>query len=303
MPRLLPPTLPPPKELLAAAVRAVRRILREHFPGTAAELAYYGLLSTVPCIAAFVGILGLLGSDPETTEAITKIVREGASTEAGEAARDAARHVLDRDGAAGVALGAGLVTTLWVASIYLAAFRRAVHRVHGKDPGSAWRARPLQMGLTFLGLLLLALAAIVLAVTKRLVREIGQAAGAEDATVAVWSLARWPLLLFLVALVTAGLYSLAPRNRRRRVPAVSVGAVVAVLVWLVSSVGFEVWVGNFADYDATYGALAGAVAFAVWLWISNLALLFGMVLDLELSSVPEGRARGRAARAAAGGRS
>jgi membrane protein len=228
-------------------------------------------------------------------------VREGASTEAGETAQDAARHVLDRDGAAGVALGAGVVTTLWVASVYLAAFRRAAYRVHGADPGPAWRVRPLQMGLTFLGLVVLAVVAIVLAVTKRLVREIGQVMGAEDTTVAIWSLARWPLVFSLAVLVTAGLYSLAPRKARPRAWAPSVGSVAAVLVWLLSSVGFEVWVGNFADYDATYGALAGAVAFAVWLWISNLALLFGMVLDLELSPAPKSGAPERPARAATGG--
>jgi membrane protein len=276
-------------------------MLREHLTGTAAELAYYGLLSTVPCITAFVGILGLLGSDPETTDAIARIVREGASTEAGEAAQDAARHVLDRNGAAGVALGAGVLTTLWVASIYLAAFRRAAYRVHRADPGPAWRVRPLQMGLTFLGLVVLALVAIVLALTERLVREIGQASGAEDATVAIWSLARWPLVLLLVVLVTAGLYRLAPRTGPPGVQALTVGSVAAVLVWLLSSVGFEVWVGNFANYDATYGALAGAVAFAVWLWISNLALLFGMVLDLELSTASKGGAPKRPARAATGG--
>jgi membrane protein len=276
-------------------------MLREHFTGTAAELAYYGLLSTVPCIAAFVGILGLLGSDPETTDAIARIVREGASAEAGEAAQDAARHVLDRNGAAGVALGVGVLTTLWVASIYLAAFRRAAYRVHSADPGPAWRVRPLQMGLTFLGLVVLALVVIVLALTERLVREIGQAAGAEAATVAIWSLAHWPLVLLLVVLVTAGLYRLAPRTGPPGVQALTVGSVAAVLVWLLASVGFEVWVGNFADYDATYGALAGAVAFAVWLWISNLALLFGMVLDLELSTAPNGGAPKRPARAATGG--
>jgi membrane protein len=77
-----------------------------------------------------------------------------------------------------------------------------------------------------------------------------------------------------------------------------VGSLAAVLVWLLSSVGFKVWVGNFADYDVTYGALAGAVAFAVWLWISNLALLFGMVLDLELSCAPESGGPGRPTRAA-----
>ena len=101
-------------------------------------------------------------------------------------------------------------------------------------------------------------------------------------------------------LATAGLYKLAPGKRRRGVRAVSVGAVAAVLVWLLSSVGFEVWLANFADYDATYGALAGAVAFAFWLWISNLALLFGMMLDLELSPDPEGGGLGRPAGAAAG---
>ncbi|MGH2994655.1 MAG: YhjD/YihY/BrkB family envelope integrity protein [Solirubrobacterales bacterium] len=140
--------LPSPKELLVAAVRAVRRMLREHFTGTAAELAYYGLLSAVPSIAAFVGIVGLLGSDPGTTEAITEVVREGASTEAGEAAREAARRVVEDDGGAGVALGVGVVTTLWVASIYLAAFRRAAYRLHGADPGPAWRARLEAAGLS-----------------------------------------------------------------------------------------------------------------------------------------------------------
>jgi membrane protein len=266
-------------------------MLREHFTGTAAELAYYGLLSAVPCIAGFVGILALLGSDPETTEAIRQIIQEGASTEAGDAAQEAARHVLERDAAAGLALALGVVTTLWVASIYLAAFRRAAHRAYGVDPGPAWRARPLQMGLTFLGLVALALIAILLAVTKRLVREIGRVSGAEDLTVAIWSIARWPLVLLVVVLITAGLYSLAPRERRTGAWGLSVGSVAAVLVWLLSSVGFEIWVTNFADYDATYGALAGAVAFAVWLWISNLALLFGMVLDLELSAETASPAR------------
>lgn len=268
--------------LLTAAVLAVRRILREHFTGTAAELAYYGLLSAAPCIAAFVGILGLLGSNPETAEAIAAIVGQGVSPEAGGAAQDTIRQVLDRDGAAGVALGVGAATTLWVGSIYLAAFRRAAHRVHRADPGPAWRMRPLQMALTFLGLVTLALVALVLAVTTRLVREIGQAVGAEDATVTIWSLGRWPLVLLLALSATAGLYRLVPRTARPQ-GLLSIGSVAAALAWLVSSVGFQIWVTNFADYDATYGALAGAVAFAVWLWISNLALLFGMVLDLELA--------------------
>ena len=254
----------------------------EHFTGTAAELAYYGLLSAVPCVAAFVGILGLLGSHPATTEAVDEIVREGGgSIDFAGVAADAAQGVVEGNGAAGLALGAGLLTTLWVASIYLAAFHRAAYRVHGADPVAAWKARPLQLVLTFLSLLLLAVVALALMATERIMRAIGEAVGAEDATVTIWSIGRWPLTLALLVVMIAALYNLAPGDSRPR-GLFSAGSVAAVLLWLVASVGFEVWVAEFASYDATYGTLAGVIAFAIWLWISNLALLFGLVLDLEL---------------------
>lgn len=267
-------------------------MLREHYTGAAAELAYYGLLSSIPATAVFVGIIGLLGSHPETTEAITEIVGEGGSIEAAGAAGDAVRGVVERDGAAGVALGAGLLTTLWVASIYLSAFRRAAYRVYGADPGPTWRARPTQMLVTFLSLLLLAIVVLALAVTKRLMRAIGHAVGAEDATVTLWSIGRWPLTLALLVVMVAALYNLAPRDGGRRRRSHSVGSVAAVFAWLLASVGFQIWVSTFASYDATYGALAGTIAFAIWLWISNLALLFGLVLDMELDgSDPSRRLR------------
>ena len=258
-------------------------MLREQLTGTAAELAYYSLLSSMPCVAAFVGILGLLGSDPETTEAITTIVRGGASPEAASIAREAARAVVERTEASGIALGAGLLTTLWVASIYLTAFRRAAYRVHGSDPGSAWRARPFQVLIIFFSLLLLALVALGLTVTKRIVTEIGDALGAPDATVMVWSIGRWGLTLLVLITMISALYKLAPSEPGSRPRRFTLGSITALILWLVASVGFEVWVRKFSDYDATYGALAGAIAFAVWLWISNVALLFGMVFDIELA--------------------
>ena len=132
-------------------------------------------------------------------------------------------------------------------------------------------------------------------------QAIGEAAGAEDATVTIWSIGRWPLTLALLVVMIAALYNLAPGDSRPR-GLFSAGSVAAVLVWLVASVGFEVWVAEFASYDATYGTLAGVIAFAVWLWISNLALLFGLVLDLELRAArSEGNPAGHDG-AGAGGR-
>jgi membrane protein len=259
-------------------------MFRDDFTGTAAELAYYGLLSAIPSITAFVGILGLLGSHPETTEAIQEIARRGSSIEAAGVAGDAARGVVDKDGASGLALGAGLLTTVWVASIYLAAFRGAAYRVHGEDPGSAWAARPLQMLLTFVGLVALAILAMALTVTKSIMTAVGKAVGAQDATVTLWSVGRWPLALVLLIAMTAALYRLAPHEGEGRRRVFTVGSVVAVVTGLAATASFEIWVANFASYDVTYGTLAGAIAFVIWLWISNLALLFGMVLDMELQS-------------------
>ena len=257
-------------------------MLREYFTGSAAELSYYGLLSAVPCIAVFVGLVGLLGHDPETTNAIERVASDGASREAGAVARDAAEGVVNRDSGAGIALGAGVLTSLWVASLYVSAFRRAAYRVRRADPGPSWRARPLQVLLTFAGLFALALAAVTLVVTERIVRELGEVVGAEDTTVTIWSLARWPLTLLVLVLLIAGLYDLGPREGRGWRGILSVGAVAALVVWVVASAAFEVWLGTFANYDVTYGGLAGVAAFAVWMWMSNLALLFGMVLDVEL---------------------
>ena len=270
------------RELAEASWRAVRRMLRERFTGSAAELSYYGLLSAVPCLAMLVALIGLLGSDPETTDAIERVAREGASSEAGEVARDAAHGVVDRQSRAGLALGAGLLTTLWVASLYVSAFRCVAYDVRRVDPGSSLRARPLQVLLTFAGLLALAIAALALAVTQRIMRELGQAVGAEDATVTIWSIVRWPLTLIVLVFLIAGLYNLGPDDRKGWRGLLSVGALAALVVWLVASVGFDLWVSTFANYDVTYGGLAGVAAFVVWLWISNLALLFGLVLDMEL---------------------
>jgi membrane protein len=62
----------------------------------------------------------------------------------------------------------------------------------------------------------------------------------------------------------------------------SVGAVVAILVWVLASVAFAFYVSTFGSYNKTYGSLAGAVVGLLWLWITNIALLFGAELDSEL---------------------
>ena len=98
----------------------------------------------------------------------------------------------------------------------------------------------------------------------------------------IWNIARWPLVLIFVTLAIATLYYAAPNVQQPKFRWISVGAGVAILVWVVASVLFGFYVSNFGSYNKTYGALAGVIVFLLWLWITNLALLFGAELDAEL---------------------
>jgi membrane protein len=111
---------------------------------------------------------------------------------------------------------------------------------------------------------------------------IGDAIGLGDTTVLVWDIAKWPVLLAVVVLIVALLYYTTPNVKQPKFRWVSVGAVLAILTWALLSAAFGFYVANFSSYDKTYGTLGGAIVFLLWLWLTNLALLFGAELDAEL---------------------
>src|SRR5204863_2815773 len=100
--------------------------------------------------------------------------------------------------------------------------------------------------------------------------------------VVAWDWAKWPVLAVIVMVVVALLYYATPNVRFTRFRIISVGSFVAILVWLVASVGFAFYVANFGSYNKTYGSIAGVVIGLLWIWITNVALLFGAELDAEL---------------------
>jgi membrane protein len=100
--------------------------------------------------------------------------------------------------------------------------------------------------------------------------------------VLVWQVAKWPVLLAVVVMIVALLYYATPNVRQPRFRWVSVGAALAIVVWIALSAAFGFYLANFSSYDKTYGALGGVIAFLLWLWLTNVALLFGAELDSEL---------------------
>jgi len=185
--------------------------------------------------------------------------------------------------AAGIALVTGLLGAVWSASGYIGAFGRAMNRIYEIDEGRpVWKLRPLQLVLTVAGLVLAAAAAVMLAVSGPIAEAVGDAIGAGSIAVAAWNIAKWPVIGICVVLAVAVLYYATPNVKQPKFRWISIGAGFAIIAWLVASVLFGLYVANFGSYNKTYGALAGVIVFLLWLWITNLALLFGAELDAEL---------------------
>jgi membrane protein len=113
-------------------------------------------------------------------------------------------------------------------------------------------------------------------------KHIGDALGLGSTAVLIWEIAKWPVLLVIFALMLAVLYQAAPNVRHGGFRWLSPGAALAVVVWVVASALFAVYVANFGSYNKTYGSLAAVIIFLVWMWISNLAILLGAEFDAEL---------------------
>jgi membrane protein len=122
----------------------------------------------------------------------------------------------------------------------------------------------------------------MIAISGPIAKAVGQAIGLGSTAQMVWAVARWPVILLFVILAVAILYYATPNVRQPKFRWLSIGSAVAIIGWALASVGFGFCVTNFGSYDKTYGALAGVIVFLLWIWITNVALLFGAELDAEL---------------------
>jgi membrane protein len=145
-----------------------------------------------------------------------------------------------------------------------------------------WKTIPVRLGITLFTVVCLVVGLVIIVATGSVADQLGTTLGIGSTAVTIWEIAKWPVLLIIFVLMLAVLYSAAPNVRHGGFRWISPGAVVAVLVWLIASGLFAVYVANFSSYNKTYGSLAAVIVFLVWLWISNLSILLGVEVDAEL---------------------
>ena len=276
-----------PSKLPARSWRAVLRrtgkeLLDDELADRAAALTYYGVLSLFPALLVMVSLLGVVGQ--RATDKILDNIGDLAPGPARDILRDAVVQLGDSGGTGSVLAIVGLLAALWSASGYVAAFIRTSNAVYDLPEGRpVWKLTPLRLALTVTLMLMLAASALIVVFTGPLAERAGRAVGFGDAAIALWGVAKWPVLLLLVVLMIALLYWAAPNVRGSGFHWISPGSVLATLVWLAASAGFALYAANFGSYNKTYGTLAGAIVFLVWLWLTNLAILLGLEFDAELA--------------------
>jgi membrane protein len=272
----------------ATLKRTIQEFQDDNLMDWAAALTYYSVLALFPGLVVLVAILGLAGQHPQTTDALLEIVEDIGPASAVDTFRGPIEGVVKSSGGAGALLGFGLLGAIWSASGYVGAFIRASNAIYEVEEGRPfWKRRPLQIAITLAMVLLLAVLAVAIVLTGPLARAVGDVIGLGSTAVTIWSIAKWPVIVLVVMGMFAVLYYVAPNVRQPKLRWVTPGGVVAVLVWLAASGGFALYVSNFGSYDKTYGSLGGVVVFLVWLWLANLALLFGAELDAELERARE----------------
>jgi membrane protein len=228
-----------------------------------------------------VSILGLVGDS--ATQPLLDNVGKVAPGPAKDIVTNAIENLASNRGAAGIAFIIGLALAVNSASSYVSAFARASNSIYDVEEGRpVWKLKPQQIGITLVLLLLLVAVTVAVAVSGPLAKELGKVVGVGDSAVKIWDFAKIPLILLVVSFMFAFLYKTAPNVKQPGFRFWSPGGVVALIIWIVASLLFALYVAKFASYNKTYGALGGVVVFLVWMWITNLAILFGAEFNSEL---------------------
>jgi membrane protein len=256
-----------------------------HDQGThhAAALTYYALMSLFPTLLLAVSLLGLLGEFPDTYNAIIRHLR-GVVPAATLAPLDAAvRAALRSKGTAAVALIVAILTSLYGATGYLEAARRALNVVFGASRGRSFvRRKLIDIASTFVLLALVLTTLVLMFAGGGVARDV-----LGPAPALAWRILRWPGAFASALFVFSFIYYVTPNVDQRAFRWIIPGALVAVAMWLAASAAFSAYLANFRSLNVTYGSFAAAIILLVWLWLTNVALLIGAEVNAEIARAKE----------------
>jgi membrane protein len=273
---------------MSRAARVVWRSMKSFYDDQmthhAAALTYYALMSLFPAVLLALSMLGLIGQYPATYDAIIGYLRDVAPESVVNPVDRSLRSALQNKGTAATALAVSVLVAFYGMTGALEAARRALNVVFELNGQGRSFLRRKTIDVVFAVVLLaLVLASLIMVfVGGGFARDLLGFAGLGSTAADVWNLLRWPGAVLVAMLVFALIYYVTPDVKQRGFHWLTPGAAVGVLLWLGASLAFSVYVSRIADVGAVYGAFTGAILLVVWLWLTNVALLFGAEVNAEI---------------------
>jgi len=276
-------------------VAVLSAVLAHELTQLAAALTYYTVLSLFPALIVVVSLLGVVGLSPDAIHSLLDTLGELGAPWAAQAVSAVLDSIFTSQ-RSGLVLIGSLALSLWAASAYVGSFMVASDRIYEitlRRP--FWKSLPLRVGLALLLLVLLSVTAAAVTLVGPFGRWVVDATGIGSGPLHFWTWIKWPLLIVLGLLLFTLLYAFTPSRRQPALWWLLPGAVAGVALWIAASACFSLYLDHFASYNRVYGTLGAAVAFLVWAWIMNLALLVGVEVNREMetrrTSGPSGEGR------------
>jgi membrane protein len=265
----------------AVLKRSIQQFKYDAVTDRAAALTYFGVLAIFPGLLVLISVMGLLGRS--NVQSLLDNLRHVAPGGVNSFLRTVIEQVQGRSGAASVGAIVGIVVALWSASGYVGAFARASNAVYNIEEGRPlWRTAVMRVVVTVALVVMLVACSLIVVVTGSVATQIGHALGLGNGLVMAWNIAKWPVLVVIVSMMFSLLYWACPNVKQPGFRWITPGGALAVVIWLVASALFALYVSFSGSYNKTYGSLAAIIIFLVWLWVTNIAILLGVEFNAEL---------------------
>ena len=264
----------------------VQEFQRDDALGLAAQLAYYLILALFPFILVLVSLMGTFGSQELASE-VLGYFRQLMPQQAYEVIETFTGNIISGRAEAPGLMSFGILFTIWVASGAFAALINALNRAYDvQETRPFWKVRGIAILMT-LGLSVLILVGVLLLILGPQIGQfIANLFGLGDLFELVWNIMRWPVALFFMVFTVALLYYFAP-DANQPFRWITPGGLLGVVLWVLASIGFNLYVSNFGSYNKTYGSIGAVIVLLLYLYVSSLTILFGATLNAILVRMKE----------------
>jgi membrane protein len=259
-------------------LRTKDEIAKDNISIIAAGVAFFFLLGLIPGLAALISIYGLI-ADPGQVQQQFQAVSGVLPAAAAELLTEQMSRIAENTGGATLGAVLGILIALWGGSVATKNLIYALNIAYEEEERRSFIrftviAMVITMATVLLGVLAIGLIVALPAVLSWI--------GFQDNAQLIANLIRWPLLAILAIVALAALYRFGPSREKAEWKWVSWGSIVAMVLWVIASVLFSVYVSNFGNYNETYGSLGAVVILLLWLYISAFVVLLGAELNSEM---------------------